>query len=181
VARLRDKKSKLKYLFFIQRIFFHQQKRHASRGISINSEGLRETRLEQPYKKLIFLTSLMFQPLMDFRAQLLALLLYYKKRTKMTATEFNELPINRRSDLIWEWGNFIISEKKEDHNKVLFTLEDMFVEVAFSVSDPDKRSITAVQNTDICRQYSDKVGNRNVFFNKMCLLEREQVKNSVTV
>jgi hypothetical protein len=57
----------------------------------------------------------------------------------MSYSDFNKLDLNRKSHLIWVWGYYIANRKRGDFNKVLFALEDFFVEVSLhlGIEHPD--------------------------------------------
>lgn len=47
----------------------------------------------------------------------------------MKLSEFNNLSLQQKSDLLIEWGFYLGSRKDEHHNYVLFMLNDFFAEI----------------------------------------------------
>jgi hypothetical protein len=53
----------------------------------------------------------------------------------MTITDFNQLELNKRCDLIWEWGFFLSRAKHGEVSRVLYSLNDYLVEVRYNLID----------------------------------------------
>ncbi|MGZ4097953.1 MAG: hypothetical protein ACXVNM_03700, partial [Bacteroidia bacterium] len=45
------------------------------------------------------------------------------------------LQLNKKSDLVWEWGHYLASRKQEGYNIALFIIHDFFAEVHISLTD----------------------------------------------
>jgi hypothetical protein len=86
----------------------------------------------------------------------------------MTKTEFNKLPYSRRSDLIWEYGNFIYSDKISGINRVIFTLDDLVIEIFFKHGDASKNSILAIDVKSIFPHLQRVITKPNPFLMYVC-------------
>jgi hypothetical protein len=67
----------------------------------------------------------------------------------MSYKEFNTLDANRRSHLIWVCGHYIANIKNGNFNKILFSLEDFFVEVDLRLDTRQKDEITAFSANEL--------------------------------
>ncbi|MGZ4098323.1 MAG: hypothetical protein ACXVNM_05560, partial [Bacteroidia bacterium] len=56
-----------------------------------------------------------------------------KQFPTMLLTEFNTLQLNKKSDLVWEWGHYLTSRKHKGHNIALFIMHYFFAEVHISL------------------------------------------------
>jgi hypothetical protein len=83
------------------------------------------------------------KPTLDTSCNAVVLTIPLLKRNKMSLKEFNTLDANRRSHLIWVCGHYIANIKTGNFNKILFALEDFFVEVDLRLDTLRKDEIVA--------------------------------------
>jgi hypothetical protein len=60
-----------------------------------------------------------------------------------TLSNFRQLELQKKSELIWEWGFYLGSIKTGDYNVVYFLLNNFFVEMQVRLSDNVTESISA--------------------------------------
>ncbi|MCW3072877.1 MAG: hypothetical protein JWO44_2767 [Bacteroidetes bacterium] len=85
----------------------------------------------------------------------------------MTISEFNNLSMSRRSDLIWEWGYLVTNHKTGDHNTIVFSFEDFFVEIGVFIPENRTLSIIAVQRKQLNPAILQKMKTSNPIFNRI--------------
>jgi hypothetical protein len=81
----------------------------------------------------------------------------------MGYNDFNELSLKDRSDLIWEWGNFISKETSMGMINVLFTLDGLFVRVTMESGSMELNSIRAIPASAAQSMDVVKMNNKNPF------------------
>jgi hypothetical protein len=65
-----------------------------------------------------------------------------------TLSNFKQLELQKKSELVWEWG-FYLGNRKTSYNNILyFLLNDFFVEVQVRLSDNVTESINARAELD---------------------------------
>jgi hypothetical protein len=65
-----------------------------------------------------------------------------------TLSNFKQLELQKKSELVWEWGFYLGNRKTPDHNILYFLLNDFFVEMQVRLSDNVTESINAAAELD---------------------------------
>jgi hypothetical protein len=73
----------------------------------------------------------------------------------MTMLEFNNLHIDTKSELVWEWGYYISNFRSADKNTVLFSLGSFLAEVQYSLPENKLECIKGINSSDLPAAYSD--------------------------
>ncbi|MBA3665682.1 MAG: hypothetical protein H0W61_15970 [Bacteroidetes bacterium] len=81
----------------------------------------------------------------------------------MTLLEFNSFDLNQKSDLVWEWGHYLTSRKKEDLNIVLFLINDFFAEVHISTSDNKTTCIVGIARKELHEDFMTTLNHNDPF------------------
>ncbi|MCE3228879.1 MAG: hypothetical protein K0S32_3430 [Bacteroidetes bacterium] len=75
----------------------------------------------------------------------------------MTLSEFNNLEMSKKSDLVWEWGYFVSARKSGEHNIALFLIGDFFAEVFISISANKTEMINGLSHSQLHSDFIDAV------------------------
>ena len=81
----------------------------------------------------------------------------------MTLKEFIKLPLSAKSDLLYEWGYFISSDKTADTNTVLYAINGFFAEERISLSTYEVIDIKAYDYKDLSKKNLDTIRDKKGF------------------
>lgn len=90
-------------------------------------------------------------------------LILYSQFFIMTRVEFNMMAPNKRSTIVWDWGYLISDRQTETHKLVLFAISDFFVELAFSKTNEQLNSISAIPKENLHADYMLQIESENPF------------------
>lgn len=88
----------------------------------------------------------------------------------MNLSEFNTLDLNKKSDLVWEWGHYLTSRKTQTHNIIIFAVNDIFVEVHIDLFTAVTTEINGITKNNIPPEFLSDLNHDNPFV-KMFLKE----------
>jgi hypothetical protein len=66
----------------------------------------------------------------------------------------NMLPVNQKADILWEEGKFIGAIELNDYDVSLYSLDDQYYEMYYSVSKCRIEKITSLENPERFKRYS---------------------------
>jgi hypothetical protein len=75
----------------------------------------------------------------------------------MNLAEFNNLELDKKSDLVWEWGYFVTARKSGKYNIALFLIGDFFAEVHISITENKTEMINGVSNSELHKDFLEAV------------------------
>jgi len=95
----------------------------------------------------------------------------------MTLTEFNNLSLTHKADIVWEWGYYISSKQYGNHTIALFVLGNFFTEVYISTLSNKTDLIKGIDKTEL---NSDFVSSLNTEDPLIKAVFTPQTKSSIT-
>lgn len=81
----------------------------------------------------------------------------------MTLAEFKALDLDQRCEAIWEWGFYISRHRKDNTNKVLYSVNGFFAEMILDVEDNRIIDVIAFDKINIFEQPEYFIKNDNPF------------------
>ncbi|MCW3103024.1 MAG: hypothetical protein JWO09_1464 [Bacteroidetes bacterium] len=73
----------------------------------------------------------------------------------MINPDYNLLPINEKAEMLWQDGKFIEAMELNDFDVSLYSLNDQYVEMYYSVSKSRIEKITVVQDPERLLLYKE--------------------------
>ena len=70
-------------------------------------------------------------------------------------TDYNLLPINEKAEMLWQEGKFIEAVELNDFDVSLYSLNDHYVEMYYSVSNNRIEKISILQDPERLRLYKN--------------------------
>jgi hypothetical protein len=72
----------------------------------------------------------------------------------MKATNYNQLPVNERADILWQEGKFIEAIELNDFDVSLYALNDKYFEMYYSVSGNRVEKIHELRSPRQLKRYN---------------------------
>jgi hypothetical protein len=73
----------------------------------------------------------------------------------MINPDYNLLPINEKAEVLWQEGKFIEAVELNDFDVSLYSLNDEYVEMYYSVSNNRVEKISVLQDTERLSLYKN--------------------------
>jgi len=73
----------------------------------------------------------------------------------MINPDYNLLPINEKAEMLWQDGKFIEAMELNDFDVSLYSLNDQYVEMYYSVSNNRIEKISVLQDPERLQLYKD--------------------------
>ena len=70
----------------------------------------------------------------------------------MNLNEFNQQNFDQRCDTVWNWGFYICRHPQGDINKVVYAINNFYVEVNIRVSDNQILDVTGLSQEELKRK-----------------------------
>jgi hypothetical protein len=67
----------------------------------------------------------------------------------MNLTEFNQQNFDQRCETVWNWGFYICRQPQGDLNKVLYAINNFYVEMSINVSNNQILEVTGLSKEDL--------------------------------